>query len=31
MNEPELRPLGLEEVDLLYRRELKGTFPPSVQ
>ena len=29
MDEPELRPLGLEEVGLLYRRELKGTFPPS--
>ena len=29
MNEPELRPLGPEEVGLLYRRELKGTFPPS--
>lgn len=29
MDEPELRPLGPEEVGLLYRRELKGTFPPS--
>ena len=26
MDEPELRPLGPEEVGLLYRRELKGTF-----
>ena len=29
MDEPELRPLGPEEVGLLYRRELKGTFPPT--
>ena len=29
MDEPELRPLGSEEVGLLYRRELKGTFPPT--
>lgn len=29
MDEPELRPLGPEEVGLLYRRELKRTFPPS--
>ena len=29
MDEPELRPLGPEEVGLHYRRELKGTFPPS--
>ena len=29
MDEPELRPLRPEEVGLLYRRELKRTFPPT--